>query len=386
GILSTSKESLLAIVMGSIGGTLAAGTLGFMLYMGLVKFSSKHVFSVTSWFLVLLACGMSAHTAAFFTAADILPVVHHQLWDSSTILAEDSMLGKILHAMLGYTARPTGIQLIFYVCTFIVITALQKIVLSDSRWFRRAATGAAVSSLLAAVILLFSNQRADAAYSVTSPHVEESIFEIELKNSFTRDEDGSKDRFHQHVLGIGYGFTNWWALEIEGELEKARGNGYEYTATEIENKFQFTEPGEYWLDWGAQLSYELKHENQSADKIEAKLLIEKDIGKWAHIANLVLEKQVGTYRSGSTEFEFAWETQYLWMRHLNPGFEYYGGWNEIKRTGNYDNQKHRIGPVLYGRLIEGFKYELGWLIGLSKAAEDHVIKLNVEYEFPLVLY
>ncbi|MFO0389708.1 MAG: FTR1 family protein [Alphaproteobacteria bacterium] len=128
GILSATEESLLAITAGGIGGTIAASALGFAIYLGLIKISTKYVFTVTSWMLILLACGMSAHAAGYLVAADAVPVLIPELWDTSAILSEGSMLGKILHAMLGYTERPSGIQGVFYVVTLVLILAIQKLI------------------------------------------------------------------------------------------------------------------------------------------------------------------------------------------------------------------------------------------------------------------
>ncbi len=127
GILSTSRESLLAISAAGLAGALVAGTIGLLLYLGLVKFSTKYLFATTSWLLVLLACGMSAQAAGYLVAADMLPVLTPQLWDTSWLLSESSLLGKIFGAMLGYTERPSGIQLVFYLTTFGVIAALLKV-------------------------------------------------------------------------------------------------------------------------------------------------------------------------------------------------------------------------------------------------------------------
>jgi high-affinity iron transporter len=126
GILATSEESLLAIIAGGAAGTVVAATIGTLLYFGLIKISMRYMFATTSWLLVLLACGMSAQAAGFLTAADMLPVLVQQVWDSSWLLSESSIFGKILHAMLGYTERPSGVQLVFYIGTFAVIAGLLK--------------------------------------------------------------------------------------------------------------------------------------------------------------------------------------------------------------------------------------------------------------------
>jgi hypothetical protein len=68
---------------------------------------------------------------------------------------------------------------------------------------------------------------------------------------------------------------------------------------------------------------------------------------------------------------------------FNPGFEYYGNLGGIKDKGALDNDQRRIGPVFYGDVGHGVSYELGWLFGISRQAEDNVIKLNLSFEFPL---
>ncbi len=127
GIITTRTESILAIAAGGAAGTAVAATIGLLLYFGLIKFSTRYLFSTTSWLLTLLACGMSAQAAGYLAAADMLPTLAQQLWDSSALLSENSVVGKILHAMLGYSERPSGIQGIFYVATLFTIMGLLKI-------------------------------------------------------------------------------------------------------------------------------------------------------------------------------------------------------------------------------------------------------------------
>ena len=385
GILSTSKESLLAIAAGSAGGTLAAGTLGLLLYLGLVKFSTRYVFSFTSWLLILLACGMSAHAAGLLTAADVLPALSYQVWDTSAILSEDSMLGKILHAMLGYTARPTGIQCAFYVLTFITITGLQKIMLSDSTFLRKLAGSTVGLALITAALILISSQQAN-ALNVNSPYVEEGMLEVELKNRYDIDDRSSEDNFRQHILEVKYGVTNWWAFAVEGEWEKDPDDGYHYEATEIESIFQLTDVGEYWLDAGIKTIYVFKHPSGTSDRMKVYALLAKQYTEFTHVANLGIEQDVGNNKNRNPKFDAKWMTQYHYTPMISPGFEYYGEYGEISDPSDYDAQKHRLGPVIYGNLGNGFKYNLGWLFGLSDATEDHAIKLNLEYEFPVEFY
>lgn len=121
GIISTSNETAMAIAGGALAGGVAAAALGALIYLGLITLSNKHLFNVTGWMLMLLASGMAAAGAGFLVAADVLPPLIPQLWDSSQLLSESSFLGKVLHAMFGYSERPSGIQLVFYVATLVGI-------------------------------------------------------------------------------------------------------------------------------------------------------------------------------------------------------------------------------------------------------------------------
>jgi high-affinity iron transporter len=106
---------------------LAAGSgVGALLYFGLLRIPLRHLFTVTSWLILLLAAGMAAQGAAFLVQADVLPPLGNDVWDTSWLLTEHSIPGQVLHALIGYVARPTGIQLAFYAATLLVIGALMR--------------------------------------------------------------------------------------------------------------------------------------------------------------------------------------------------------------------------------------------------------------------
>ena len=116
----------------------------------------------------------------------------------------------------------------------------------------------------------------------------------------------------------------------------------------------------------------------AADKIEAKALLAKEIGKVQNVVNLIVEKEVGEDSSDNEGYGLAWSGKYMYSPSFDPGIEYYGDFGDT--TDDYEDQKHRIGPVIYGEL-GGIGYDAGVLFGISKAAPDATLKLNLEYEF-----
>jgi high-affinity iron transporter len=128
GIAAAGEDSAAAMALGGALGMGAGAVAGAALYFGLVRIPVRHLFTVTSWLVLLLAAGMASQAAAFLLQADLLPPLGPSLWDTSFLLTEHSLAGRVLHTLIGYTAQPAGIQLAFYLATLIVIASLMRIV------------------------------------------------------------------------------------------------------------------------------------------------------------------------------------------------------------------------------------------------------------------
>lgn len=124
GIAATQQEQTGFMLAGGAVGLLVGGAMGLMLYFGLLRISSKHLFRTTSWLITLLAAGMAAQAAGFLVQADLLPPLIPTVWDSSAILSQQSLLGRLLQTLIGYTDHPAGIQVLFYVVTLTSIAWL----------------------------------------------------------------------------------------------------------------------------------------------------------------------------------------------------------------------------------------------------------------------
>lgn len=113
--------------LGFLGGVplgLAGGVaVGFALYFGLLRIPIRYFFSATNWMLVVLASGLAASGAGFLIQANLLPAWGNQLWDTSWLLTNRSIIGQAVHVLTGYEARPAGMQLVFWIVTFVVLVA-----------------------------------------------------------------------------------------------------------------------------------------------------------------------------------------------------------------------------------------------------------------------
>lgn len=118
--IAAGGESAADMLAGSGLGLIAGVVVGGLLYSGLLRIPAKMLFSVTSWLILLLAAGLAASAANYLVQAGLLPY-GEALWDSSAFLSESSVLGQLLHILIGYEARPTAVQLTFYLSTLVLI-------------------------------------------------------------------------------------------------------------------------------------------------------------------------------------------------------------------------------------------------------------------------
>ena len=127
GIAIASGAGALSILGGGLLGLAGGAAIGAVIYFGLLAIPLRRLFAVTSWLILLLAAGMASQGAAFLMQANLLPTLGNELWDTSSILSERSPLGVLLHVLIGYSAQPAGIQVVFYLVTLLVIGTLMRV-------------------------------------------------------------------------------------------------------------------------------------------------------------------------------------------------------------------------------------------------------------------
>jgi high-affinity iron transporter len=70
---------------------------------------------------------MAAQSVQFLNSAGLVESLDQTVWDTSWLLSEGSILGRLLHILIGYTERPTEMQLLVYVAILIAMYVLMRI-------------------------------------------------------------------------------------------------------------------------------------------------------------------------------------------------------------------------------------------------------------------
>ena len=374
------------LVAGGLLGMCAGIAVGMILYYGLMKVPTKKIFAVTSWLLVFLVAGMVSQAFGYLTAAGKVPEIVPTLWDTSGVVPDGSFLGRIMHVLVGYTDKPSGIQILVYLLTIGGLAAVLKI----SNQSQVHHTKKYITLIMAGLIGAFGlSQKVYAGKHVYSPIVEKGEIEIETTGVYDFDHKKDKNAVQEYKNAIGYGVTDRWATEFYGEFEREpqedeEGNtklsSVKFTHLEWENRYQLTEQGKYWLDAGLYFAYEIPVRKKDPGEIEGKILLEKSTQNFMHTANIIFNKEVGGGATEETTAGFAWSSRYRLSEHLQPGFEYWVDFGEMRKHLPYDEQTHQVGPALYGRLTPHIKYDIGYLFGISQAAPEGELKWVLEYE------
>jgi high-affinity iron transporter len=127
GIATSSGTSAAAMLTGGVFGVAGGAAVSWALYRGLTAIPLRHLFKVTNGMVALLAAGMAGQAAEILSGAGYLPTLGDQIWDTSGILRDDTMIGRALHALIGYSDRPSGIQLIAFLATLAALVTLHRV-------------------------------------------------------------------------------------------------------------------------------------------------------------------------------------------------------------------------------------------------------------------
>jgi len=358
------------VLAGAVAGLAAGALFGVALYLGLMRIPVRQLFKATSGLILVLAAGLAAQAAGFLVQAGYIPALQEPIWDTNVFLTDGSTMGRLLHSLLGYTARPSGMQIVFWVSTFVLIRGLMSLPRKNKDHPR---TALALATFLLAGLGLLHSSQASASHKIYSPIVDFGETEFEFRGHYNFDGNEEADGSGTYKFDIGHGFTPHWFTEAALEYEQSGQEGSKLESVEWENIIQLTEQGEYAFDWGVLMEYSHALENDAADKIEFGPLVQTEFGRQVWTSNLILAAPL----SGDKEVE--WEFATRLQRRINaafePGVELYWSKDELQ-----------IGPALLGRIRMGngpsaFAWQAGILAGLTHSTPDLAVRFQLEAEF-----
>jgi high-affinity iron transporter len=103
------------LVSGAVPGLAVALAISFAIYRLGLRVNIARFFTVVGAALMVVAAGLLANLVQNLQELGVLPGAGARMWDTGGLIANSSVLGDILHGLLGYAASPTPLQLMSYV-------------------------------------------------------------------------------------------------------------------------------------------------------------------------------------------------------------------------------------------------------------------------------
>jgi high-affinity iron transporter len=128
GLVAAGGSTAAELIIGSVLGLAAGIAVSALTYLGLVAIPQRRLFAVTTGLISLLAAGLAAQAVLFLQQAGVLTMLSQTAWDTSAILSDTSLFGRVLHTLIGYSDQPSVLQVVAYCVTLALIYALTKTV------------------------------------------------------------------------------------------------------------------------------------------------------------------------------------------------------------------------------------------------------------------
>jgi len=205
------------------------------------------------------------------------------------------------------------------------------------------------------------------------PYVQPLEQELEWRTIYQDEQPSAADNLWLYQLAYGRSLNDRWFAEVYLVGEKSADQSFEIEAYELEAKWQLTEQGEFWADWG--LLFELEKEaNEDVWEFATALLAEKEWRRWSGTANFYVLHEWGSDIKNEWETKLNLQARYRYKQAFEPAIEFYSGQNT-----------RAIGPAFLGQVKIGNTQRLSWefgaIFGLDNKSPSTTLRLLLEFEF-----
>ncbi len=242
-------------------------------------------------------------------------------------------------------------------------------------------TVACVASVLA--LLPSATCMAGPADYVFTPAVEYGEREIDFKAG-RANTDGA-DQESAASLGFGYGATPYWFTEFYAKYKSIGSAGARFDAWEWENKFQLTETGQYPVDVGFVVELERPQDRSEGYEIKFGPLFQTQFRNFQLNGNFLFARHYRASAAAPLQFGYQWQAKYHWTQALEFGLQGFGDVGPWSNWAPADQQSHRFGPAIFGKLPVGvhkaIRYNAALLLKASASAPNNTFRVQLEYEF-----
>ncbi len=239
-----------------------------------------------------------------------------------------------------------------------------------------------VFSIYAAAMLALSGAPAYATLNnVTPPDVKagKAVAEIRSGVDFGDDQNARAFRLREQ---FDYDFNEWFNLRLFATQAQREAGVFEYGATGVESKLQLLEEDETGYGGAIKLAYALADGDDKPDSAAVLWFGRTSPGAYILTHNVVFSHEVGEDKQDGLGLALSWQGLYkLPEGESKLGFEMFNNFGRLNHSGSWEDQRHTIGPVMYGKFSDSWGFQTGLQFGISRQTPDSAFKFFLNRSF-----
>lgn len=114
GLVASSANTANELLEGGLIGLALGAGVTSLTYFGLVTIPTRWLFRVTTLLIGFLAAGLASQAMVFVQQAGLVTALADTAWDTSALLSDTSLIGRVLHTLVGYADQPSQLQVLVY--------------------------------------------------------------------------------------------------------------------------------------------------------------------------------------------------------------------------------------------------------------------------------
>lgn len=99
---------------GALLGLVVAALVSFAFFKAAVRLNLRKFFLVTGFLLIFIAAGLVGHALSASHELGLIPPIISEVWNTNGIIDEDGLVGRVLHAFIGYDGNPSLMWVLGY--------------------------------------------------------------------------------------------------------------------------------------------------------------------------------------------------------------------------------------------------------------------------------
>lgn len=217
---------------------------------------------------------------------------------------------------------------------------------------------------------------------VFAPGIKADDRSLQWRTSYSPEEDGGRDHFAAR-LHYQHSFSNRFRGRIWAAFSDIETDNQEFKFFQAEFHWQLRKPtgSSYWAS-GVRFDLRLTDGDDGANQVGVVFT-----NQWTPLDNFILtyasfyavefgvESRSGVFIESRSSIDYALDNG------IKIGIHSFNTYGNSKSLGSFENQNHRLGPAISGKLPGNASFFIGPLFGISDNARNVDIRLWVGKRF-----